>query len=482
MGHTKQNPARQLLILVLGSGLLLAGVRGDYGDLAGNWLVDFGGQTELRLSEGESHQLTLHITNVRLVDPSTDYTFYVYSKDEAKAASLVTVRKEEFDASGSWQGPVEVRGVRFGYSVLLVDLALAADVKESYPNPLPLAVLRSRVVDERVTTYVSAALALLMFLNLGTVLDLHRLAGIVCRPVGPVVGVVSRYAIMPALGFGLGRALWPGQWPLQLALFYSALAPSGGLANICTVFLKGNVNLSVATTTINSLLALAFLPLWILVLGRLLYEDDELAVPFGELSGGAAALVACLAIGIMLRLCVPKTTRLIFRFLKPLSVVLSLCLVGLTVGLNWFVFLEFTWQVGVSNFYIYFIFKKKTLVQVLVAALCLPLAGYLATYLLSKILCRTGTDALTLAIETSVLNMTMPIVLLQSSQLEQPQLDLVLVVPIASSLFSLLLVIGFYGVRRCLGRNKRQDEDGFDHKQLMADQESESTAVYQQQS
>lgn len=114
------------------------------------------------------------------------------------------------------------------------------------------------------------------------------------------------------------------------------------------------------------------------------------------------------------------------------------------------------------------------------AALCLPLAGYLATYLLSKLLCRSGTDALTLAIETSVLNMTMPIVLLQSSQLEQPQLDLVLIVPISSSLFSLLMVIVFYGVRRCFGWNKRQDEDAFDHKQLLEEQEHDGS-VYQQQ-
>ncbi|EDW26582.1 GL12905 [Drosophila persimilis] len=262
---------------------------------------------------------------------------------------------------------------------------------------------------------------------------------------------------MPALGFGLGRALWPGQQPLQLALSYTALAPSGGLANVCAVFLKGNINLSIATTTINSLLAIAFMPLWIMVLGRLVYDDDELTVPFGQLSGGAAALVACLAVGLLLRLCVPKTTRFIFRFLKPLSVLLSLCLVGLTVGLNWFVFAEFTWQV-------------------LVAALCLPLAGYLATYLLSKLLCRSATDALTLAIETSVLNMTMPIVLLQASQLEQPQLDLILVVPITASLLSLVLVIVFYGVRRCLGWNVRQDEHAFDHKQLIAEHDE---AVYQ---
>ncbi|XP_017064968.1 P3 protein [Drosophila eugracilis] len=451
MGYTTNRRLQLGLLLILG----LQGVIAEYGDLAGNWSVDFG-QQKLQMVEGESQQVELHIYNVIPKDSSLNYYFMVYSKDDQLSDQKVFIWKEEFDILGSWKGLIDVTAVRFGYSTLEVELHSNGEI-EIYGNPLKIVVLRSRVVDERVTTYVSAALALLMFLNLGTVLDMKRLAGIICRPVGPVVGVVSRFVLMPALGFGLGRCLWPDQWPLQLALFYTALAPSGGLANVCAVFLKGNINLSVATTTINSLLALAFLPIWIMVLGRLLYEDDELTVPFGQISGGAAALVACLAIGVMLRLCVPKTTRFIFRFLKPLSVVLSLCLVGLTVGLNWFVFLEFTWQV-------------------LVAAVCLPLAGYLVTYLLSKLLCRSATDSLTLAIEASVLNMTMPIVLLQSSQLEQPQLDLVLVVPIASSLMSLVLVIIFYGIRRCLGWNKRQDADGFDHKELIAEHESD---VYQ---
>ncbi|XP_002042256.2 sodium/bile acid cotransporter [Drosophila sechellia] len=453
MGNAKQNIGRQFVAVGVLMILGLQGVRSEYGDLVGDWLVDYDGD-ELNFFEDSIWRVDLHIYNVLPKDSALNYYFVVYSKDDRRASSPpLEIKKEDFDLLGSWRGALYVTGVRFGYSSLEVELKSAA-VTETYPNPLPITVLRTQVVDERITTYVSAALALLMFLNLGTVLDMQRLAGIICRPVGPVVGVVSRYVLMPALGFGLGRALWPGSWPLQLALFYTALAPSGGLANVCAVFLKGNINLSVATTTINSLLALALLPIWILVLGRMLYEDEELTVPFGQLSGGAAAMVACLAIGVLLRLCVPRTTRFIFRFLKPLSVVLSLCLVGLTVGLNAFVIYEFTWQI-------------------LVAAICLPLAGYLSTYLLSKILCRSSTDALTLSIEASVLNMTMPIVLLQSSQLQQPQLDLVLVMPIASSLISLVLVVLFYGIRRCLGCNRQQDADGFDHKKLLAEQEGD---------
>lgn len=353
MGNVNKNIGRLLVavgvLMILGG---LQGVRSEYGDLAGNWLVDYD-RDELNFFEDSTWSVDLHIYNVLPKDSSLDYYFVVYSKDDRRASSPpLEIKKEDFDLLGSWRGALYVTGVRFGYSSLEVELKSGA-VTETYPKPLPITVLRTQVVDERITTYVSAALALLMFLNLGTVLDMQRLAGIICRPVGPVVGVVSRFVLMPAVGFGLGRALWPDSWPLQLALFYTALSPSGGLANVCAVFLKGNINLSVATTTINSLLALALLPIWILVLGRILYEDDELTVPFGQLSGGAAALVACLAIGVLLRLCLPRTTRFIFRFLKPLSVVLSLCLVGLTVGLNSFVFYEFTWQVSAVPHLIY---------------------------------------------------------------------------------------------------------------------------------
>lgn len=76
MGQTKTNPG----LLLLTGGLLLilaiAEVSGDYGDLAGKWKVDYGGLTELRLSEGESYQLPLRISNVQPVDAAADYSFW----------------------------------------------------------------------------------------------------------------------------------------------------------------------------------------------------------------------------------------------------------------------------------------------------------------------------------------------------------------------------------------------------------------------
>jgi len=104
MGYTKN---RVLQILTLFLGLLGQGVRCEYGDLAGDWLVDYG-QQELKLLEGESQQVELHIYNVIPKDPSLDYYFEVYSRDDQRALSLVTIPKEDFDLLGSWRGLIDV--------------------------------------------------------------------------------------------------------------------------------------------------------------------------------------------------------------------------------------------------------------------------------------------------------------------------------------------------------------------------------------
>ena len=206
------------------------------------------------------------------------------------------------------------------------------------------------LLDERLYTYLSMSLVLLMFFNLGTILDLKRLKGILFMPIGPVVGVLARYAIMPCIALGLGLWLFStAQTHLQLSLLFTAVAPSGGLANIANIFVKGNINLSVATTIVNSLLALGMLPLWILSIAPKVITtgNDEDAilydVPYVKLIVGAVALIVALGLGMALKSCIPHITRLIYLLLKPLSIILSLLLIGIGVGLHPLIV---TWKVS----------------------------------------------------------------------------------------------------------------------------------------
>ncbi|XP_005187888.1 hepatic sodium/bile acid cotransporter [Musca domestica] len=443
-----------ILLFVHQSGKVLSD---DYGNIAGQWKVQYGGQNDsvetLDLWTSRRDVLPLTIYDVAGTADNQDSYFEIYVENEKLAKvqeeKLITIR--DFPSPDKWQGEFAVNGLHFGYTRLYVKLVDPVTSRSEHSiQSLEVVVRRTKRVADNTLTYTAAAIALLMFINLGTVLDLQRLVNIFSRPIGPLLGVCCRYIIMPGLALGLGALMFKDNKPLQLAAFFTAITPSGGIANICNIFLRGNVNLSLATTTVNSILALGMLPLWVFLMGPVLYPEHKFDLPFIDLGVGCVGLCLALVVGVMLRMCIPKTIRFIFRFLKPLSIVLSLCLVALTVGLNYYIFGEIT-------------------LLIFLLALCLPLLGYILSFILTKLLCRTATDSMTIAIETSVLNMSLPIVLLEYT-MSQPMADMLIVVPITSALVSLCLVLIFYIVRRIFGWNRPVDRDCFDEKAFLVEE------------
>ncbi|XP_011177251.2 uncharacterized protein LOC105208872 [Zeugodacus cucurbitae] len=419
-------------------------VQGQYGQIVGVWNITYqsGGNEQLLTISKEIQYVDLVIYDVDL-SSGKDFYFEVHA-DNPKLASIEKriERSELTGTPASWQGAVPVQTHHFGFTNIYVTVHTSdgANVERS-PSDLTLIIARRERLDEKIFTYTASALLLLMFLNLGGVLDLQRLKEIVLRPIAVSIGFATSYILMPLIALALGYCFLSQYQELKLALFFTALSPSGGLANICAIFLKGNVNLSIATTTINSLMSLAIFPLWILILTQTIFTNTELDVPFLDLAGSALALVCAIALGMLLRFFLPKTTSLIFRFLKPFCACLSLCLIGMTVGINAFAFKELTGMI-------------------FLAALFLPILGYLLSYGISILLRCTAADALTISIETSVLNMTVPIMLLQHC-FDEVRADLTLIVPITAALISLVMMIVIYTIRRMFGLNKNLDGDAF---------------------
>ncbi|XP_017472013.1 PREDICTED: solute carrier family 10 member 6 [Rhagoletis zephyria] len=427
-------------------------VQGQYGQNAGAWQFSFEeGATELLLTIS---QLTQYV-NVTIfdVDLSTgnDFHFEVNSDNPKWVHVEKRIERAEFAGNpASWQGEVPVLTRHFGFTHLYVTLHPSnGDAVERSPGDVTLTVARKERLDEKIFSYTASVLLLLMFLNLGGVLNLERLKAIVLRPVTVSIGFCTSYILMPALALALGYLFLPKQKELQLALFFTALSPSGGLANICCLFLKGNVNLSIATTTINSLMSLAMFPLWIVILTHTMFRHTELAVPFADLAIGAVALICAIGLGMLLRFLLPKTTNLIFRFLKPFCACLSLALIGMTIGINAFAF-------------------KLLTIWIFLATVFLPIIGYTLAFGISKLLRCSATDALTISIETSVLNMTVPIVLLQRT-FDEVRADMSLIVPITAALLSLIMMLVIYAIRRFFGWNNNVDDDAFESKVELVD-------------
>ncbi|WP_066298240.1 bile acid:sodium symporter family protein [Arthrobacter luteolus] len=146
---------------------------------------------------------------------------------------------------------------------------------------------------------INPGLMLIMF-GMGLTLTLPDFALVIRQPLPVLLGVVAQFVIMPLLGLGIAWAL---QLPPELAagVILVGCAPGGTASNVVTYLARGNVALSVAMTSVSTLLAPIFTPLLALWLaGRYMAVDT-----------GAMAL------SIVQIVLIPVLLGLVIRYLAP---------------------------------------------------------------------------------------------------------------------------------------------------------------------
>ncbi|KPN18772.1 bile acid:sodium symporter family protein [Arthrobacter sp. Edens01] len=119
---------------------------------------------------------------------------------------------------------------------------------------------------------INPGLMVIMF-GMGLTLTLPDFALVVRQPLPVLLGVIAQFLIMPLLGLGIAWAL---QLPPELAagVILVGCAPGGTASNVVAYLARGNVALSVAMTSVSTLLAPLFTPLLALWLaGRYMSVD-----------------------------------------------------------------------------------------------------------------------------------------------------------------------------------------------------------------
>ncbi|KPJ21410.1 Uncharacterized sodium-dependent transporter yocS [Papilio machaon] len=86
-------------------------------------------------------------------------------------------------------------------------------------------------------------------------MDWPTVKDVIRRPIGPLIGLCGQFLFMPLMCFGLGFLIFPTLPEMHLGMFCTGVAPGGGASNIWTFVLGGNLNLSLAMTTISTLSA-----------------------------------------------------------------------------------------------------------------------------------------------------------------------------------------------------------------------------------
>ncbi|KAK4327363.1 hypothetical protein Pmani_002191 [Petrolisthes manimaculis] len=90
---------------------------------------------------------------------------------------------------------------------------------------------------------------------MGGQLDLDIIKGVLRRPLGPLCGFISQFAVMPLITFGMGELFFPD--PLyRLGLFTLGSSPGGIMSNFWTLIFNGDINLSITMTAVSTIAAM----------------------------------------------------------------------------------------------------------------------------------------------------------------------------------------------------------------------------------
>ncbi|KAF5282350.1 hypothetical protein FQR65_LT14339 [Abscondita terminalis] len=335
---------------------------------------------------------------------------YIHSEDVSITKPQDEIITLENKGESNWlsNGSFGLTGEFLGKTVVVVT------VKDSNgmltQTQFDVKVVRPKRVIDTIFTSTVATLVSIIYINFGCALNWSEVRKTVKKPVGPAIGFLGQFIVMPMLSYGLGKLLFPDDPEMQLGMFFTGVSPGGGASNVWVAVLNGDINLSITMTTISTFGAFGMMPLWLFTLGRVIFEDANISVPYRQISTYAVALVVPLIIGYLLQRFVKKVARFFVRVLKIFSSILILFIVIFAIVTNLYLFEIFSWKI-------------------IVAGMGLPWLGYMLAYILAVIFKQSAETALTIAVETGIQNTGIAIFLLRFA-LPQPEADIVTVVPV----------------------------------------------------
>jgi BASS family bile acid:Na+ symporter len=244
------------------------------------------------------------------------------------------------------------------------------------------------------TAVVPVGLMLVMF-SLGLTLTLKDFALVARKPILVGAGFATHLFVLPLLGLTVGL-LFRLPPEMALGLFIVSLCPAGTTSNAMTFVGRGNVALAVVLTALSSLVTVFTIPIvlswavpWFLAGGGA--TVPALSVPAMILQLAEITLIPILA-GMIVRYFLPDLAARLALWLRPTAFVIVVVVIAFSVAVSARMVLD-------------------NLVRATPAILALNLAAMGFGLLLGRLIGAKARDAMTLAIETGVQNVTLAIFL-----------------------------------------------------------------------
>ncbi|GAB1869336.1 Ileal sodium/bile acid cotransporter [Camponotus japonicus] len=362
-----------------------------------------------------AHEITVHMNHV------TSVPFNISNYNLSSKLSLNFTTQDSDIATSSFQnendsfdGILNITGVFLGRTKLVFTLE-ENGIKDSQEVSRIIVVREERTIDTIFTASV-AILVSILYINFGCAMDWNVCRDSLKKPIGPAIGFFCQFLIMPLLSFLIGSLLFPDHPELQIGMFFTGISPSGGASNIWTVLLDGNLNLSVTMTTICTIAAFGMMPFWIFTLGKRIFAQGNLTVPYRQIGTFVIGLIIPLIIGFVIQRKLPKVSKMLVRIMKPFSIILIIFIAIFAILTNLYLFKLFSWKI-------------------VIAGMGLPWLGFTLGFIVAKICKQPQANIRAIAIETGIQNTGVAIFLLRFT-LKPPADDLTTVLPVSTAIMT----------------------------------------------
>ena len=184
------------------------------------------------------------------------------------------------------------------------------------------------------TSLLPVALGIVM-LGLGLSLTIADFARVVRFPKAVLVGLFAQTVVLVAIAYLLARL---ADLPPELAvgLMLLAASPGGATANIYSHLAHGDVALNITLTAVNSLLALATLPLIVdASLAHFLGQDQYVPPPTRKIVEVAAIIVVPVVLGMALRAGQPRLAAALERPIRVFAVLVLAAVIMAAIVAEW---------------------------------------------------------------------------------------------------------------------------------------------------
>jgi len=175
---------------------------------------------------------------------------------------------------------------------------------------------------------ITLLLGIIMF-GMGMTLNIEDFKIVLKRPLDILKGTLAQYTIMPLLALALSM-MFGLEEALMVGVVLVGTCPGGTSSNVISYMAGGDVALSVAMTTVSTLLAPILTP----AITYMLIRQSVTFSPIGMFTSIVQVVILPIALGLLLKSIIKDKADVLEDYLPAVSSIAIACIVGGVIGGN----------------------------------------------------------------------------------------------------------------------------------------------------